>query len=305
MKVLTTKEFINKSNIIHNYKYNYECSLYKNNRTPIDILCNIHGIFSQKPNYHLSGNGCTRCGYNKIINIHTCSTEKFILKATKKHGNKYDYSKVKYNGSNELISIICLKHGEFSQSPTDHLRTSGCKECGYESTSKKIKYTQKDFINKSKEKHGEKYDYSNTNYIESFKKVKIICKIHGTFEQTPAMHIKGQGCPNCVNSKGESELFILLTSNNIKFETQKRFPNCKNIRTLPFDFYLLDFNICIEFQGIQHYESFHHFNGEKGFNLLIKNDEIKRRFCSQNNIKLLEIKYNENIKSKLQYFKII
>lgn len=304
-KRLTIQEFINKANKVHNNIYGYEKSIYINSITPIIILCKKHGEFLQKPNYHLSGNGCSKCGYDKIISTHVCNTEKFISKATKKHGNKYDYSKVNYDGYKNLITIICPKHGLFKQSPHDHLRTIGCKKCGYETTGNKLRFTLNEFINKSNSVHENKYNYDFVQYEDSFKKVKIKCLKHGIFEQTPVMHMQGQGCPYCVNSSGERKISIILNNYNIKFEIEKKFDECKNIRKLPFDFYLSDFNICIEFQGIQHYDAYHHMGGISAFQKLIKNDEIKKKFCQERNIKLIEIKHDDNIEDKLRKFNII
>jgi len=134
-------------------------------------------------------------------------------------------------------------------------------------------------------------------------KIKIICKKHGIFEQTPDNHInKKTGCPICNESKGEKEIRIILNNLNIKYIKQKTFNNCKNKRKLPFDFYLTDYNLCIEFDGIQHFKSIEYFGGEKVLKETQKRDLIKNNYCKENNIKLLRIKYNENILKKLKKY---
>ena len=121
------------------------------------------------------------------------TTEEFIQDAIKVHGDKYDYSKVEYINSKTKVIIICKEHGEFEQTPKIHLRKNGCKKC-----SGKYQYTTKEFIEKAKEVHGDKYDYSKVEYISSKKHITIICKIHGNFRQQPTLHLYNKnGCSKC------------------------------------------------------------------------------------------------------------
>ena len=128
-------------------------------------------------------------------------------------------------------------------------------------------------------------------------KVKIICKEHGEFEQEAGSHIrtKGSGCPNCNESKGEIKVKKFLEKKSIKFIRQKTFDECKNINLLPFDFYLPDFNICIEYDGEQHYKPIKHLGGNKYLKKQIFIDEIKNNFCIIKKIKLIRIKYDEDV----------
>ena len=106
------------------------------------------------------------------------TTKLFIKRSIKKHGNIYDYSKVKYLKAKTKVIIICPKHGEFKQTPNNHY-IYGCKQCGRYISSKKQSYTTKKFIEKARKKHGNKYNYSNVIYTNSRNKITIICKIHG------------------------------------------------------------------------------------------------------------------------------
>lgn len=123
-------------------------------------------------------------------------TEIFIQKAKKVHGNKYDYSKTHYVNSKTKVCIICPEHGEFWQTPNSHLSGSGCAECA-----QCKKWTTEKFITESNKVHNNFYNYDKTNYINCNTKVVITCPIHGDFEQTPLMHVRGQGCPHCRNKK--------------------------------------------------------------------------------------------------------
>ena len=218
------------------------------------------------------------------------SKDEFIEKSRKIHNDKYDYSLVEYKNNSTKVKIICSKHGIFEQTPNSHLSGKKCYLCDGN-----IKHTNNSFIEKSRKIHSDKYDYSLINYINSQTKVKIICPIHGVFEQRPNDHIIGkQGCPICNESKGEKEIRNILNENNIKFESQKIFDKCKYKRKLPFDFYLPDYNICIEYDGKQHYKPIDYFGGEKELEKNKIRDKIKNNYCKNNNIKLLRIKYNDN-----------
>jgi hypothetical protein len=124
-------KFVDKANIIHNYKYNYDKTKYINNKTLILITCNKHGDFIQRPDNHLSGSGCTYCNY-KLSNID------FINRCYEIHGNKYRYDKTIYKNSNSYITIICEKHGEFKQLARIHLSGYGCQKCSYSIGENKI-----------------------------------------------------------------------------------------------------------------------------------------------------------------------
>lgn len=124
-------------------------------------------------------------------------TQVFIEKAKKIHGDKYDYSKTVYINGDQAVCIICPKHGEFWQKPRVHLRGRGCRQCWIDSASKKRADTVEEFIEKAREIHEGKYDYSKVVYKNAGTKVTIICPTHGEFEQTPNSHLSGNGCIFC------------------------------------------------------------------------------------------------------------
>ena len=134
--------------------------------------------------------------------------EEFIEKARLIHGDKYDYSKVVYANNSTKICIICPIHGEFWQTPGVHLKGSGCKLCSFKTKIKDEKVRELEFIKKANNIHGSRYDYSLVEYKDSKTKVKIICKHHGVFEQTPHNHLRGSGCSVCFRTKVSTELFV-------------------------------------------------------------------------------------------------
>ena len=214
VKRKTKEDFILKSRLIHGDKYDYSKVEYVNNSTKVCIICPDHGEFWQAPNNHISGRGCSKCGRDSIIQKKSSNTEKFIEKAKKIHNSKYDYSKVEYINCETKVCIVCPEHGEFWQTPRSHLQGSGCSLCVGN-----VKYSVDDFIKKSKEVHGNRYDYSNTEYINIKTKVCIICPKHGAFHQKPSEHLQGQGCPECAN---ENRRLRLLNSNQAFIDKARR-----------------------------------------------------------------------------------
>ena len=129
----TNKQFIDEAKLVHGDKYDYSKIEYKNNRTKVCIICPNHGEFIQKPEYHLEGEGCPKCGRIKANNSISYSQDEFVKKCSKIHNNKYDYSLVKYNRSSDIVTIICPEHGEFKQKAANHLMGQGCQKCGFKS----------------------------------------------------------------------------------------------------------------------------------------------------------------------------
>lgn len=285
--------FIKKAAKFHNNKYDYSLVEYIDNKKRVKIICPTHGIFEQTPDGH-NVSGCLKCGQQKKAINQTSNTEEFIKKSKNIHRDKYNYSKVKYKQSNIKVQIICPKHGEFKQTPNGHINGRGCLKCGFELLSRSKIKNKEYFINKSKKIHEDKYNYSTAVYKGAKTKLNIICKKHGEFLQTPNNHTNGKGCPNCKRSLGEEILAKKLTSKNIVFENEKTFDGCINKNKLRFDFYIPQQNLCIEYNGIQHY-NFIDFFGQKSFDSTQINDKIKKEFCKENNIELLIIKYDQNI----------
>ena len=293
MSLKKTKEkFVEEAITVHGDKYDYSLVNYKNNGTKITIICKIHGEFNQQPRHHLHGSGCPTCYGTKLLNNH-----EFINYAKIIHGDKYDYSKVQYIGANKKIKIKCKKHDFiFEQKPNNHLSLKqGCPLC-----SGTKKYTINEFINKSSKIHNDKYGYQLVDYKNNKTKVTILCPKHGFFKQTPYAHLKGNGCPTCNSSLGEITIERFLIENNIQYIKQHWFKDCRSILPLKFDFYLTEYNICIEFDGIYHFTPHWSDKNNINFNSAKERDRIKDRYCEEKNIKLLRIKYDDNIKEKME-----
>lgn len=296
---LTTDEFIRKAKVIHDNKYNYDNVEYTNSKNKVLIKCDIHGLFKQRPNDHLNGNGCPLCNTK-----HKSNTEEYIKKASFVHNGYFDYSKTVYTNANSKITVTCPIHGDFEVKANNHLSGQNCMKCknsgiihkitklpknknrtkrltiheieeridqlsngkysivdlNYQNNQSKIKLfcnetdefgfkhgefeitplhlfagercqkcsknkrmTNKEFIDKANIIHDNEYDYSKTNYTSTHNNVIITCKKHGDFLQSPANHLRGQGCPACSKSKLENEVKSALQSKSILFEEEKTF----------------------------------------------------------------------------------
>ena len=207
-----TQEFIEKCKSLNKNDVDYSKVDYKSKKEKICIICPEHGEFWQIAQSHLSSHGCPKCAIEHCGDTQRLSKEDFISKAKSIHCDKYDYSKVEYVNAQTKVCIICPEHGEFLQVPNAHLSGNGCPKC------KGRNLTQQEVINKFKEIHGNKYDYSKVEYVNSQTKVCIICPEHGEFWQTPNNHLRGRGCPLCVGKGMKQYKFNLLQEFESEYE---------------------------------------------------------------------------------------
>lgn len=200
-KQLTTEEFTKRAREVHGDKYDYSKTVYKTAKSKVVIVCPVHGEFTQIAGHHiLDGSGCPKCGRVPVGNKLRNDSSDIIKKFVKIHGDTYDYSKVEYVNYKTPVKIVCPEHGVFLQSPSNHLKGQGCPECSkLISAAKRNKGPE--FIERAKEIHGDKYDYSFVDYMTCEDKVEIICNTCGNhFTQTPSCHLSGHGCPKCAKN---------------------------------------------------------------------------------------------------------
>lgn len=193
MKKLTTEEFIQRTIIVHKYRYSYLKTNYINNRTKIVITCYDHGDFLQTPNNHLMGNNCPVCGRKKQIEKTKISNEEFIIQLNKILPSITPLEK--YKNYNLKILVKDSLNIVYKTTPASLLH-------GIFPSILSALNPITAFIIKSKNIHNNKYDYSKTQYINSVKKVIIICPVHGEFQQTPVSHLQGHSCFTCTERTG-------------------------------------------------------------------------------------------------------
>lgn len=161
-----SKHFKQRATLVHSGKYTYENTIYKNASDKVAINCPIHGDFLQRPHCHLAGQGCLKC--KDILNGEQKAMPKggFLQKASSIFGDTYKYDMSTFKSGNVKMTITCPIHGNFEQSPINHLKGKGCKQCSIEN-----------FVY-----HGEKYSYSawgklgmSSKKFDSFKLYIIEC----------------------------------------------------------------------------------------------------------------------------------
>lgn len=287
-RYLTHEEVIKSFILSHGNRYDYSLIKYTGNLNKIKIICEIHGIFEQRPKVHKMGHGCPKCSSNYID-----GDRHIINQFNEVHNYRYNYSKMNYINDRNKITIICNIHGQFKQSPNNHKKGKGCPKCGRYTSSIKQSMELNEFIDRAMMVHNEYYTYENSVYINNNTDLIITCPIHGGFNQRPDNHLNKKGCSKCRMSKGENEIERLLKERNVEYIQQKTFDELKSDkdRYLRFDFYLPEYNICIEYNGKQHYEPVDFYGGLKSYERRVKLDNKKRIFCEKKKITLIEISY--------------
>lgn len=290
----------------HGDKYDYSLIKYAKNVKKVCIVChnkdihgNEHGEFWLTPSQHIAGYGCPAC---KEEEFNKNNINKFI----KVHGDKYDYSLFNTKKMSEKGKIVChvtdengVEHGVFEMSANNHINGHGCLKCANEHKSKTMVKTKEKFIDDARKIHGNKYIYTNVNYVNEYTKVLITCPIHGDFPQRPHNHLQGDGCPYCQKSILEIKTVSTLEKHKISFEPQKKFPWLRNKREMPLDFYLTDYNAAIECQGEQHYHSTGGYFDDNAVNEIKQRDKLKHKLCQEHGIPIYYINYNDNVEEKV------
>lgn len=255
-KRYTLDQFLTKSRELHGDKFDYSKVNFETSNDDIEIICPIHGSFTQKVINHTTGRGCMKCAIEERAEGNSLGFENFIRKSKIIHGGIYDYSKVDYTNIKNDVVIICPKHGEFKQNPGNHMSGATCFKCSREKIGLNCRKNTEQFIKDATKVHGDLYDYSETEYIKATEPVDIICKKHGKFTiNQAASHTNlNQGCPKCSQSKPEKFIQNLLNSWGLSYKVNNR----KIIPPQELDFYIPDKNIAIEFNGLHHHSEFAH-----------------------------------------------
>lgn len=310
--------FLQRMRQVYGDEYDYSKVVYKGREVPVLLTCRKHGEFKMSPRSLLIGrpdrsikpHGCPECAGIRKLSVPSKVKKKqsekiefdFLKEARMVHGDRYEYPvcpSKKYEGNEGVkIPIICKKHDIFYQYVFLHLAGSNCPACANRHQS--LEYRRNDFIQRAKERHGDKFSYRSVFYVNNDTPVSIYCKEHKyMFSVSPDTHLRGGGgCPYCSNSTGEIDVRLWLEEHDIDFLYQYRIPNFNSNLSLQYlvaDFYLPNHKTIIEFQGQQHYFNISHFyrNSKRTFELQLLRDETLRLYCKQNKLNLIEIKYDQ------------
>lgn len=304
----TNEEWIEEASKRHNGKYDYSKTNYVKARDKVIVICHEkdefgeeHGEFEIRAGNHIAGIGCPKCAKK-----YRPTTDEWIKKARKVHGDKYLYKKVHYNGSSKKVLITCPIHGDFLQEAASHLNGVGCPKC-----KGGVELSTEEYIDKLRQVHGNKYDYSKVNYVNAKTKINIICSRHGVFSQLPYQHLKGQGCPKCKSSKLENLLISLFDKKGLRYTYQYKI---KNDKTLYCDFLLNDYDTVIECQGEQHFipTSFDKNKNinrcKESYEKILEYDNLKYTYCINHGLDIVYFtisKYfnTENVNINTSFYK--
>lgn len=308
---LNEEQLLNKlidrcENSLYTFDINEIVSKYKNQKTKIPIYCKKHGKFLISfDSFFYAKNDCQECaGHGK----HLLNVDKLIEKLEQRCQNTFysfdkEYFINNYKNCDSKMNFICSIHGAFSLPTYTFLNGANCQKC------LKVFPLSKDLSNlfemlEERCSLEENLFFIKEEIIETCKnsnsKILLHCKLHGEFYicYTSFFHQRS-GCQKCKAPKGEKMIYKILKQFSVFFEVQKTFDDCKYKQPLKFDFYLPFYNICIEFHGEQHYTFNNHFyKNENEFEKRKMLDEIKRNYCTQQNILLLEIKHDHYKKEK-------
>lgn len=221
-------------------------------------------------------------------------TQEEFLEKARSSSKALDCSGAIYISNNTKVAASCKKCGNrFEIVPRNIFRGVGCPFCNGG-----VRRTKEWFVRNSAKIHRNRYDYSKTDYINSKKKVCIICPEHGEFWQRPSHHLKGCGCPMCGNSSGERKICDILEGSGFAlgstYFTQKEFNGLQDKKPLRYDFYIPAENLLIEYNGLQHYKFPNLFHRKyRDFLIQKHHDWLKRKYARDHNIRLLTISCRE------------
>jgi len=263
---------------------------YVNASTPIKCKCKIDCYeWSTSPGHLLIGTGCPKC--NKAQRR---TQEEFVRDVFSLYGDEYTVLSEFKNMKTDVLMRHNKCGSEYFANPNKVLQGRKCYVCFPIPQKTTARFAKElSAVNKNIRVIGEYYQYHS--------KIQVECKLCGRkWETSPATLMGGAQCPSCSASSGEREVLKILGELELSNVPEHRFPDCKSKRALPFDFYLPDINVAIEYDGQQHFEPSEYFGGEKAFKSLVERDKIKTDYCKNNGIKLIRIPYTvENIKDYL------
>lgn len=270
----------------------------KNATCKLEWRCTIHNINFER-SWNVIKNGsvmCPECGKTSFRSLR-CNTIEYVKEKALKDFD-IDIISDNYENNEALLDFICAKHKEkgVQHKSWGNMLTKlhPCLHCSKEKYLKNVTKSHEKFVKQVKEIHGDKYVVMS-EYIKSDEHVKVYCTKCKNLFSIKASHLtSGHGCGVCTKSKGEEQIKNVLDKLNYKYIREFRFDDCRGVKkTLPFDFYMKGFNLCIEFQGIQHFKPVEMFGGQAQFETQQFNDNCKRKYCKDKNINLLEIPYWE------------
>ena len=273
----------------------------------VNVQCDYCGkeievAWKDYKNYNYSKYACAHCRQIKTNEKYKKERQQSLYERAVEFCNEkgYDLLTNKSNivNSDSLVTYRCPKHGTFTTKIYALVLHHGCSDCQHESNAKTRTLSSEEVFYRIKDSGGKllnKEEYSGW-YVRNLKIVCPICQQHYfvtslyQFLRNPDM-----ACKECSRSKsmGERKIAQYLKEHNIDFIDEHRFIDCRDANPLPFDFYIPNYNVCIEYQGEQHYRPINFFGGKEAFIKRKSHDQMKYEYCKNNNIQLIAIHYSD------------
>ena len=291
----TTEQFISEAKNYWGNRFSYENTKYIDSKTKIIVTCPVHGDFYTNPKDFIRGHGCPKCAHNLVSERNKnkrLPKEEFINRGKMLYGDLFSYDKTEYvTRKTKVIIHSNLLNEDFITTPDSFYRATFPQK--YRGEDKKLNNFSQEYFVKLVSLMRPEYDYSKVEYKGYKEKICVICPEHGEFFIEPGNLIyNNEGCPKCNQSHGEAFVENVLKSINVDYKWQ--FPININNQKFIIDFCLILNNktIFIEYNGIQHYVPIKHFGGKLRFEKQKERDNLLREYCLNNNIILLEYKYD-------------
>ena len=281
----TPEEFITDARAAHGEKFDYSQVVYTSGKAKVVVVCPVHGAVSISPEKHLSSTtGCPKCGVEARVSASRTDLTTVIAAFVEAHGQRYDYSAVRYAGVDTAVNIICREHGMFAQTPWVHKAGHGCPKCALKLNGHRRAYDTGTFALKAATVHDDKYTYGE--YAGSQVPIQVTCATHGTFTTLPTNHLRGSGCPVCARQVSAPELAIMELVQACGATPVGRYrPKWMGGKEL--DVYVPEFNLAIEYCGHHVHNSTRHAYGHEPRTERYHYDKWKT--CRDNGVTLLTI----------------
>ena len=281
-----TYEFIKE--YIESFGYKLLSEEYINSRTKLQLQCPNGHIFKMTYSSFQQGTRCKTC-WHKNSSEYFKFTYGYVKEYIENEG--YKLLSTEYINANSYVEVECPKGNKFKTKFGSFKSGHRCRECYFIYENNKTTTHSYEYIKNKMLSEG--YKLLSEEYINAHTKLQVQCPYGHIFEQKYNSFQQGYRCPYCNESKGEKEIRTILNSLNIEYIPQYKFDDCKFKYVLPFDFYLPQYNVLIEFDGVQHFKIIKHFGGFDRFVDRIIRDTIKNEYCKENDIKLIRISYKE------------
>ena len=286
----TTEQFIGEAKAVWGNRLIFDKVEYRSAHEKVVVICPEHGEFMAEPNEILRGHGCPTCGNIRNSMRLRLTQDEFMEKARKIHGDTYDLSRAVYVKTDEKIIVGCRKHGWFEITPNSFLSGQGCRKCGFERTSKALSVSKEEFFDRCMDVHNNKYTYVESTFTGMSDKMKVICPIHGEFEQNARTHMLGYGCPKCGHnlSKSENEIYDFIVGKLGEGKVISR--DREEIKPLELDIYIPSLKVAVEYNGLIWHSN--KFSDDK------TRQFRKTQICEKKGIRLIQVFEDEYMSNR-------